>query len=497
MAEALAHMPSSAPDQEGVRIARNTGYLTVAFVIQKVLSFGFFVFYARVLGPADTGRLSGAIALATLFAVLIDLGFSPILIREVARRRERASELLSNVLWVKVFFATVTYLALIVFTYGFAGGYDSATRQLIFIAGAVTVLESMTLSYYGVLRGFQNLTYEAIGSTLFQIVAVSIGVALMFITRNVFVPAIALLTGAITNFLYALFVTWRRYGIRPSLAHRVDSLTFLIQQQGPFLLSAILTRIYAMIDVVLLSLLASETSVGWYAAANKILLAIQFIPLAFNNSIYPAMSEYFISAKERFAVLFDRVVFFLASIAFPLMVGLILFANQITPLLSDAYTESILPLQIVSGAIFFMFLNVIFSSYLNAADAQRWNTINLTIVVLMNIVLNLILVPVYHEVGTSIALLASAVVLFFCNSITAHRVLPMHGTKMLSGIIRTALSAAVMGIVLWYTRTLFSVSVLIPLGVLLYAVLWVVVGGKQARETVRLFRRVFARTKPI
>lgn len=486
-------MPNHAADQEGVRIARNTGYLTAAFIIQKILSFGFFIYYARALGPAGTGKLSAAVAIATLFGILIDLGFSPILIRETARARERAQEFLSNVLWMKIFFAILTYLGLMVFVGVFSGSYDPLTRNLVYIAGAVTVLESLTLSFYGILRGFQNLSHEAIGSTLFQIVSVFFGIAVMQVTKNVSIPAIALLLGAITNFFYAVFMSKKRYGLHFSLKHTTAAMTFLIERLGPFLLAGIFTRIYAFIDVVLLSLLASETAVGWYSAANKILLAIQFIPLAFNNSIYPAMSEYFVTARERFAVLFDRVVFFLATISFPLTAGLAIFADHITPVLSDAYRESIAPLQIVAFAIFFMFINVIFSSYLNAANAQRWNTINLGVVVVVNIGLNLFLVPLYREVGTSVALLVSAVLLFILNAQAAHRVLPMHGGRIVSGIVRTAIAATIMGGTVWFLRQSLSTAVLVPLGVAWYAVLWWGIGGSASRETIRLFRKMFAR----
>ncbi|MFA6512126.1 MAG: flippase [Patescibacteria group bacterium] len=486
-------MPTDAADQGGVRIARNTGYLTVAFIIQKALSFGFFIYYARVLGPGDTGKLVTAISLATLFGIFIDLGFSPILIREVSRAKERAQELLSNILWIKIFFSIITYLALVIFVYVLSGNYNALTRQLIFFAGGITILESLTLSLYGVFRGFQNLKHEAIGSTLFQFFAVAFGVIAMQITQSVYIPALSLLFGAGVNFLYALIALWKKHKITFSLAHQTKTLTFLIQLLWPFLIAGIFTRIYAFIDVVILSLFATDVHVGWYSAANKILLAIQFIPIAFNNSVYPALSTFFVSDPGQFRRLFARVMFFLASIAFPLTAGIVVLADRIIPILSDAYNESIFALQIIAFALFFMFVNVIFSSYLNAANAQKRNTFNLGIIVVINVTLNLILVPLYQHIGTSIALLATAIALFLLNAYSAHKVMPLQRMRLLSGFLRTAFAGAGMALIILLVKSFLSFPFVVLVGIVSYAMLWLLFGGQEARESVALFRRLFMR----
>lgn len=486
-------MSTHAPDQGGVRIARNTSYLTVAFVIQKVLSFGFFIYYARLLGPEDTGRLVTALSLATLFGILIDLGFSPILIREISRARGRAQEFLGNVLWVKIFFAAITFLALLIFVYRLSGSYEPVTRQLVFFAGAITILESLTLSLYGVFRGFQDLRFEAIGSTLFQVAAVTVGVIGLQFTQHVFVPAAAMLVGAVVNFSYALASLKRKHHIRFSLAHSTRTLTFIIQLLWPFLIAGVFTKIYAFIDVVLLSLLAGEVYVGWYAAALKLILAIQFVPLAFNNSIYPAFSEYFVSARERLVRVFDRAMFFLAGISLPITAGLVVLADRVVPLFSESFNEAVPALQITALALFFLFANIIFSSLLNAANAQRKNTLNLGIAVVVSIVLNLILIPSFQHIGTSVTFLVSATVLFLLNFYWARRIIAIRMRSFMSGLLKSGAAALGMAAALLALKEDLSIFLLIPLGGILYLLLFWMFGGFTFRQAFVMFRRFFSR----
>ena len=67
------------------RITANTSFFMVALIFQKLLSFVYFTILARSLGAEGIGQYFFAISFATMFSVLIDLGLSPVLIREVSK----------------------------------------------------------------------------------------------------------------------------------------------------------------------------------------------------------------------------------------------------------------------------------------------------------------------------------------------------------------------------------------------------------------------------
>jgi len=51
----MDEQPKNNNSQSQGRILKNAGYLTAAFIIQKILSFLYFVYIARVIGPVDLG----------------------------------------------------------------------------------------------------------------------------------------------------------------------------------------------------------------------------------------------------------------------------------------------------------------------------------------------------------------------------------------------------------------------------------------------------------
>ena len=83
-------------------IAKNTSYLTIALIIQKVLSFSYFILLARGLGPENLGKYYFAISFTTIFAIFIDLGLVNYLTRETAKIKDKVPKLLANILGLKI-----------------------------------------------------------------------------------------------------------------------------------------------------------------------------------------------------------------------------------------------------------------------------------------------------------------------------------------------------------------------------------------------------------
>src|SRR3989339_1331331 len=98
-------------------VARNTFYLTLALVGQKILSFVYFTLLARFLGAETIGKYTFAIAFTTIFSVIADLGLQPVIVREVARAKERAEEYLRATVSVKIIFAIFAYGAVLISAY--------------------------------------------------------------------------------------------------------------------------------------------------------------------------------------------------------------------------------------------------------------------------------------------------------------------------------------------------------------------------------------------
>ena len=112
-------------------IAKNTSYFTFALILQKVISFSYFTILARNLPPESLGKYFLAISFTTMFAVFMDKGLANVLVREVAKAKDKASQILGSILAIKLFLAVFTIFILML-TADLLG-YPEFVRHLIYI----------------------------------------------------------------------------------------------------------------------------------------------------------------------------------------------------------------------------------------------------------------------------------------------------------------------------------------------------------------------------
>ncbi|MEK7203017.1 MAG: flippase, partial [Patescibacteria group bacterium] len=386
-------------------IAKNTSYFTFALILQKIISFTYFILIARALGPADLGKYYFAISFTTIFAILIDLGLTNVLTREVAKTNEQAQKILSNIIAIKLPLTVLTLI--IVITLNKIFGYSEIIQQLICLSAISMALDSFTATFFAVIRGFHNLSFESVSSVIFQLIVLSFGLIILKMNLGLVWLMNGLVVASVFNFLYSGFLICCKWKL--SLLPSIDGLSakMLIKITAPFALFAIFQRIYTYLDSVLLSFLAGDEYVGLYQVAFKIIFALQFLPLAFIASLYPALSFYWQNNKEQLAITFERSMNYLIIISLPIAIGIIIIADKIILLFKSGFAGAVLPLEINMLSIIFMFTYYPIGALLNACDRQMTNAINMGVVTAVSVVLNIFLIPRLQAVGASITVLTT------------------------------------------------------------------------------------------
>ncbi len=471
------------------RVAKNTAYLTAAFVGQKVLSFVYFTIIARTIGVDGAGRYVIAISFTTMLSIFVDLGLANVLVREVAKFPNKAKSLLANVLGMKVILAILTVIAANIIARLL--NYHPETRLMITIASAVMVLDSVHLVLYAAMRGFQNLRYEAIGVVSGQAVTITVGSIFLFTKMPLHYLVVALLFGSTWNVIWAAWCVRRKFGLGLSFKLEPTVIKFFWAVTIPFALAGVFSRIYSYIDSIMLSKLISESSVGLYGVAYKIAFAFQFLPMSFAAAIYPAMSENYIKDRDRLARLFTAAMNYLLIIALPLGTGIAVLSYDFIMLLyGKEYLGSVLPLQILMISLIFAFLYWPAGSLLNACDRQAKNTFAMGITMVVNIVLNAILIPRLSVVGAAIAALVGNFTLWGSAMLFIRPVIKIDRHRMALVAGKTIFSAGCMALALVLLRDHLHVAILVPLGAIVYGVALVGVGGVTVME-IRTFVQTF------
>ena len=419
-------------------VGKNAAWLMAATMLNKVIAFLTFAIVAKFVGPTVTGTYFYGVSVTSVFVIIADLGLTPVVIRAISAAREDGERVLGAVLRLKCLLIPLAVLGSL--------GWIVVTRQTDFqtlgtvaVACFVMSADATSLVLYGALRGRQNLKPESLGMFVGQILT---AVGSFFAAFFHFGPiglAVALFLGSGWNVVWA-FVQMRRFGIVLLTPHASDYRRIAVEAV-PFGVSGIAVKLYSYVDSILIKAYQGAEAVGQYAVAYKMTYALQFIPLTFIAALYPALAKQW--SEKRFEEVqrtFLESMRFLAAIGCIIAAGLSALAPRIIlTVYGKTFSGAIAPLEILPWALLPIFIDFPVGSLLNASHRAHLKTAAQLGTMVINVALNLILVPKTGPVGAAIAGAISFWALMFLGFIFARRDVGLW--PMMSIVLRSTLVA--------------------------------------------------------
>lgn len=471
-------------------IVKNTAYLSSAFIGQKILSFIYFTLIARLVGVVDTGAYVFALSFTTIFSVFVDFGLAPLIQREIARAPARTKAIIQKTLAIKSFYAIIAIILAV--TIGRLMGLSGLVLNMVYIALALMIFDSFNITMWSAFRGHHKLQYEASSVILAQIIVLAIGVTGLVMGVSLEILIIALLVGSIFTSIYAFSLVRAKLKIWavPRFKGAYDKK--FLQESFPFGFSGAFTRVFSSIDSVMLRQMVGQGAVGLYAVPNKIVFALQFIPAAFAASIYPAMSHLYKEDKKKMIRIFEESMLFLLLLSIPIAVGIfVLTPIIITDLYTSEFAAAIPAMYILVWGVVFGFVEFPLGALLSAIGQQRKNTITRGIVMTINIVLNILLIPLYSFLGASIAAVVSYAILTSMGIFWVRKYVKVDWGRLFHAFLKISLSALLMGIAVYALLPYIHFTLLILLGAVLFTFLVIilkVISIAQMRDLYLSFR---------
>lgn len=397
--------------------ARNITWLFLGQSAVKAIAFFYTIFLARVLGVFDFGFYVFVLTSFTLISSLSDLGFNRYLVRDLARDRRRISKYLSNVLLLKVI---LNALLIVLVTTGLLIADRNILWTLLVILGLLSIFPSgVALTFDAVFTALEKMHVSALTAVTLNLSIALLGlVFIMFFNFSVAGAVIALFVGHLVYLATSLFFI-TRLGFLPRFSFDFRFWRKSITSSLPYGILAVLGLIYLRIDAVMLTFLKGEESTGLYGAAFKFLDGVHFIPVVVVTALYPVMSRIQQTSIRKLKSFYQKAVGGLLIIS--VVIALLLFF--LAPVLikvfyGESYLPSVLSLRILSVTAIFTFIHIPSVYLLFANEKFLPEAIFLSLFgVILNVVLNLLLIPPFDLYGASIStVIAEAVsaILFFC-----------------------------------------------------------------------------------
>ena len=392
------------PQRSGHKVAKNAAWIIGGRVIQSLLALVVGALTARYLGPSNFGSINYAASLVAFIAPVLYLGLNATLVHELIKRPKREGEVLGTSLVLGSAASFICFIGVCAFAF-----FVNASETEILIVCCLYALGLLFQAADMLQFWFQSKLqskYYAI-STLIAYTAVSAYRVILLIThQSVYWFA---LTAVIDHGVIALvlFFTYRRKGGAKLIFSKTVA-SELFQKSKHYIIPALMVSIFAQTDKLMLKWMIGEEVVGYYASAVTVCGLTSIICAAVITSFRPMIFE----NKEKSDAAFEGSVTQLYSviiyISLAQCIGISLLNDELISLLyGSAYAPAAPVILVLVWYTGFSYIGAVRNIWLLGENKQHllWQ-INLLGVV-CNIVVNLLLIPLWGTLGAATASLTT------------------------------------------------------------------------------------------
>lgn len=359
----------------------------------------------RTLGPEFYGLIAFSAATVMYFSLLTDYGFNLSATSQISLHRDdpnKLNEIFSAVMIVKFGLMLISFLLLIILVTTFS---KFSTYALLYFVTFTTVIGQFLFPtwFFQGMETMKYITYvNLITKALFTLAI------FIFVQRKedyLFVP---LLTGigAILSGLWTLYFIYHKFGIRFKW-QPFKAIKFQLVDGWHIFLSTIVMSLYTVSTTFILGLFTNNTVVGYFAAADKVILAAKGLFTPVIQALYPMLTKKINTDKNAARRLINKITLGIGAYTLLVSIGLYLFAETIISILfGNSYQESILLLQIMAFLPLLIALSNIFGLLvmINFGYKKAFSQI-LTVSAILGLVLSFIFVPQYQATASAATVL--------------------------------------------------------------------------------------------
>lgn len=436
------------------RLLSNAFLALIANTIAKVSGSILFILIGRQIGPAEAGTFNLGVTYYTILMGLSTLGLHELLVREVAPRREKSNHYLVNYLVMRLASSTLLYIGLLLFLQ-LNLPYSEETKSVLRIMSLAIFPEAIFSLCQSYFIAHERQAVPTLSALINAAVRLGLGVYLL---RNgagaVAVAWVMPISTTISLLVFPPAILRITRQVPQSIPPRFN-LRFIHRQllvTPSFLVIHFFSIVDYQTDTFLISIMLSEAAVGWYGAAQTILLAFWVMPRAIRMALYPLMARYYVHAPGKLDILYEKSFQYLLIICLPMVAGVFLLAEEIIFLVfGPSFAPSIPVLKWSIWGVIFVFLNVPNARLMILHNEQRVLSWMTGISMLTNVSLNLLLIPLYGIVGAAISRLSASFILFISMYLFVQvRISP--DAKLWRYLPRTVLAVSLMSVTVLLLR---------------------------------------------
>jgi O-antigen/teichoic acid export membrane protein len=376
--------------------------LILNLLVKPIAIFGIDAQVQNAVGLDAYGLYFSLLSLSLILNILMDLGINNYVIKTVAKNEVEAKSQISSILVLRL----VLFLFYLGFLFGIAFmlGYDSTALKLLFLLGLNQLFIVLIAYFRGFFSGLQHYKLDSFFSVFDRIILIlTAGSVLLFFTGCKMTIPLYITLQTFGYFLTCVlaFIFFKRLVGKIQWQIDLNHFKSVLQKSLPFALLIILMSIYTRIDGILLHQFAPNGNMeaGIYAKGFRLLDALYMFGMIFAGLLFPMFSNTLHDSIKKVRELVLISANFLMSGVIVVVMLLILHSGNILQLIYTSSEEAELPFIWLMLSFIGISMNFVFGTLLTANGQLKELNIISAVGVIINISVNLFLIPKYGATG--------------------------------------------------------------------------------------------------
>lgn len=378
----------------------NMIYQTLSFIFPLITS----IYVSRIIFEDGIGKVAYAQNITSYFTTFASLGIPIYGIREISKvrnKKEEKNKIFSELIIINSVSTLFSIVLYFIFLILFINKKDDFFLYL--ATGLVLFFNFFNIDWF--YQGEEEYGYITIRSFIIKIVLLLFLFLFVHAKRDYILYALITSLGVVFNYTFNAFHSKKMVKIvffKLKIKKHIKPIIFLA-------ITIFLGTIYSKLDITMLGLMSTESNIGYYSNANKIILMLLTGCQAVSASFLPRLSYLFHKNKSAFDNLINTGLEIILFIVVPATTGLLILAKKIVIVL---YGEAFLPasvcLQIFAPLLIIRPVgDLLCYQLLISMNMEKKRIPAYVIATIANFLMNFFLIPYMKEDGAALASLIS------------------------------------------------------------------------------------------
>ncbi|MCS7184052.1 MAG: oligosaccharide flippase family protein [Patescibacteria group bacterium] len=379
-------------------VLKNTFWLYLGNFSSRIFKLLIIILAARYLGPEGYGQFAYILSIVGFFFIFVDWGSSFLFIREY-QNIENKINLLNNYYSFRMLLLAISLISIFLGFFIFKDLYSQLLFLIIYIFSFTGQIKNI---FTVVFNAIKKMQYDGLSILIESFFIFIFTIFLVKSFREPIYLSISYFMGILISTIYVLIIINKIFPLK-NFKFSSDKFKYFLINGTPLLFFGILGFIFFSTDHIILGKLRGYEELGYYSVASKVILNFNLIISFFLGALLPHLAE-FKNDFERIKKILNKV--FLTN--FFVYLGLILIAFILSQSLLNFFLGSKYEASI--GIFKFLLFYTLLLSFISILDNilfiynYQWQNFFITLIcAVLNLILNLILIPYQGMYGAALA----------------------------------------------------------------------------------------------